>query len=129
MTYLQLAYLHLATILPAFMIGTYLMLRRKGTPVHKKLGKVYMALMLFTAIVTLFMSARVGPTLLDHFGYIHLLSVLVLYSVPMAYVAARKGNRRQHMANMMGVYIGGILVAGAFTLMPGRLLHSWLIGG
>ena len=129
MTYLNLAYLHLGTILPAFAIGTYLMVRRKGTPTHRKLGKAYMALMLLTAVVTLFMSARVGPTLLDHFGFIHLLSIMVLYSVPTAYAAARKGNRRQHMANMIGVYVGGLLVAGAFTLMPGRLLHSWLIAG
>jgi len=27
---------------------------------------------------------------------------------------------------MIGVYVGGILIAGTFALMPGRLLHEWL---
>ena len=127
LNYLQLAYLHLGTVFPAFLIGTYLLLNHKGTPGHKFLGKVYMLLMLFTALITLFMSAEVGPTFLGHFGFIHLLSFMVLYSVPTAYLAARSGNIKKHRANMIGLYVGGILVAGIFTLMPGRMLHDWFI--
>lgn len=126
MTYLQLAYLHLGTVFPAFLIGTFLLANRKGTPIHKLLGKIYMSLMLFTALVTLFMSAEVGPTFFGHFGFIHLFSVLVLYSVPTAYVAARNGKIKTHRWNMVSLYVGGILIAGAFTFAPGRLLHSWL---
>lgn len=127
MTYLQLAYLHLATIFPAFLIGTFLMLNHKGTPVHKLLGKIYMSLMMFTAGVTLFMSAEVGPKILNHFGFIHLLSLFVLYTVPSAYLAARNGDIKHHRNNMVGLYLGGILVAGAFTFMPGRLFHNLFI--
>ena len=128
MTYLQLAYFHLATVVPAFFLGTFLLLNRKGTRVHKLLGKAYMGLMLLTALVTLFMAAEVGPTLLGHFGFIHFFSFLVLYSVPTAYLAARKGRIKTHKANMLGLYIGGMVIAGAFAFSPGRLLHSWLIG-
>ncbi|WP_020406298.1 DUF2306 domain-containing protein [Hahella ganghwensis] len=92
MTYLQLAYLHLLTIIPAFFIATYLLLVRKGTLVHRKLGPVYMLLMMVSAVVTLFMPAAIGPALFQHFGFIHLLSLLVLYSVPTAYIAIRQGN-------------------------------------
>ncbi len=126
MVYLQLAYLHLGTIFPAFLIGTYLLLNRKGTPIHKLLGKIYMLLMLFTAVVTLFMSAEVGPSIMGHFGFIHLFSFLVLYSVPAAYFAVLKGNINKHRRNMIGLYVGGLLIAGAFTFAPGRLLHGWL---
>jgi len=126
MTYLQLAYIHLATIVPAFVIGTFLLSRRKGTPAHRALGKVYMLLMLFTAFVTLFMSAEIGPQLFGHFGLIHLFSVLVLLTVPSAYFAARRGDIMRHKRNMIGLYVGGILIAGSFTFAPGRLLHSWL---
>ncbi len=128
MSYIQLTYLHLGTIFPALLIGTYLLLSTKGTPGHKLLGKVYMTLMLFTALVTLLMSAEVGPRVLNHFGLIHLLSLLVLYCVPAAYFAARRGNIKAHAGNMIGLYIGGILVAGGFTLLPGRLLHTWVFG-
>jgi uncharacterized membrane protein len=73
------------------------------------------------------MSARVGPTFFGHFGLIHFFSFLVLYLVPTAFFAARSGNIKRHRASMLGLYIGGILIAGGFTLMPGRLLHDWLI--
>lgn len=125
MTYTELAYLHLATVFPAFLIGTFILLNRKGTPMHKVLGKIYMLLMLFTGIVTLFMPAAVGPTLLGHFGFIHLLSFLALYSVPAAFFAARRGDIKTHKSNMIGLYIGGIIIAGGLTLLPGRLLNSW----
>ena len=124
MTYLQLAYWHLGTIFPAFLIGTFLLFSRKGNAVHRLLGRIYMLLMLITASITLFMSAQVGPTLFAHFGFIHLFSFLVFYSVPSAFLAIRNGNLILHRGNMIGLYIGGLLIAGAFTFVPGRLLHA-----
>ena len=128
MTYMQLTYLHLGSLVPAFVIGSYLLLNRKGTPVHKFLGKIYMGLMLFTAFITLFMEALVGPKFLNHFGFLHLLSLFVLYTVPTAYRAIRVGNIKLHKRKMVGLYVGALLVAGAFTLSPGRLIHTWLLG-
>ena len=128
MTYMQLTYLHLGSLVPAFVIGSYLLLNRKGTPVHRLLGKIYMGLMLFTAIITLFMEALVGPKFLNHFGFLHLLSLFVLYTVPTAYRAIRVGNIKLHKRKMVGLYVGALLVAGAFTLSPGRLIHTWLFG-
>jgi uncharacterized membrane protein len=124
-TYLNLAYAHLATILPAFLIGTYMMISRKGSPLHRALGKTYMTLMLVTALITLFMPAVVGVRVLNHFGFIHLFSFLVLYSVPRAYFAARSHNVKKHRNSMIGLYVGGLLIAGAFTFTPGRLMHTW----
>ncbi len=126
MAYTQLAYLHLATVLPAFVLGTWLLLRRKGTPAHRWLGRIYLALMLATSVTTLFMSAQVGPALFHHFGLIHLLSLNVIISVPVAYLAARRGDIVTHKRNMIGLYVFGLLVAGSLALMPGRLLHGWL---
>jgi len=128
MTYTQLVYLHLATVLPAFAIGAFQLLRRKGTPTHKLLGKIYMVLMLATGLITLAMPAEVGPRFLGHFGFIHLFSFLALYNVPAAYFAARRGDIKMHRANMIGLYVGGILIAGAFAFSPGRMLYVWLFG-
>jgi uncharacterized membrane protein len=125
-TYLPLAYAHLATVLPAFAIGTYMMFARKGDRFHRFLGKSYMLLMLVTAIITLFMPAAAGPQILGHFGFIHLFSVLALTSVPRAYLAAKRHDVRSHKYNMIGLYVGGLIIAGGFAFMPGRLLHSWL---
>jgi uncharacterized membrane protein len=128
MTYTQLAYLHLATVVPAFAIGALQLFRRKGTPSHRLLGKIYMLLMLATGFITLAMPAEVGPRLLNHFGFIHIFSFLALFNVPMAYFAARRGYIKAHRGAMLGLYLGGILIAGAFAFSPGRMLHAWLFG-
>jgi uncharacterized membrane protein len=126
--YYHLAYAHLATIVPAFMIGTSLLLMTKGTPRHRLLGRIYMVLMLVTALITLVMPAQVGPKFFGHFGYIHLFSLLVFYSVPTAYINARRGNIKAHRSAMIGLYVGGLLIAGSFAFMPGRMLHTWIFG-
>jgi uncharacterized membrane protein len=102
------------------------MLSRKGSPNHRAWGKVYMALMVFTAGVSLFMPAVVGPRILGHFGFIHLFSGSVFVSVPLALLAARAHKRTAHMRSMIGLYVGGLLIAGGFAFMPGRMLHGML---
>ncbi len=127
MTYIALVIFHLATVFPAFIIGTILIFKRKGTHSHKFFGKIYLLLMLITAVITLFIPTQVGPRYWNHFGFIHLLSLLTLITVPVAYFAARRGDIKTHRDNMIGLYVGGILIAGSFALFtPGRLLHDWL---
>ena len=126
MSYLPLSYLHLLTVAPAFMLATILILRRKGTDSHKLLGKVFVCLILFSAITTLFMPAEVGPQFFGHFGFIHLLSLNVVVCAIVAVRAARRGNIKTHKANMISIYVFGFFVAGGFAFMPDRLLHKWL---
>ena len=87
-----------------------------------------MLLMLATAFITLALPAEVGPRFLNHFGFIHAFSFLTLFNVPTAYFAARRGNIKAHRGAMIGLYVGGILIAGAFAFSPGRMLHTWLFG-
>lgn len=108
------------------MLATILILRRKGTDSHKLLSKVFVCLILFSAITTLFMPAEVGPQFFGHFGFIHLLSLNVVVCAIVAVRAARRGNIKTHKANMLSIYVFGFFVAGAFAFMPGRLLHKWL---
>jgi len=126
MSYLALVGLHLATVLPAFLIGTFLLLNQKGTPAHRLLGGLFMALMLGTACIALFMSDGRGRRLFGHFSLIHLFVIPVVVFIPRAYFAARRGDIRTHRASIIGVYVGALLIAGGFALAPGRLLHHWL---
>jgi len=128
MTYHQLMFIHLATVVPCFFLGALLFLMKKGTKSHRLVGKIYMGLMLFTAIVTLFMPAQVGPRIFDHFGYLHSFSLLTLWSVPYAYFAIRKGDVRRHQRALILLYVGAILIAGGFTFFPGRYLHVLYFG-
>lgn len=124
MNYIELMYLHLATVVPAFAIGTLLLIIKKGTSIHKIYGRIYMILMIITALITLFMEAEVGPKLFNHFGWIHSFSFLTLYTVPTAYMAIKKGNVKSHKRKMILLYFGAIIIAGGFTFVPGRYLHT-----
>jgi uncharacterized membrane protein len=48
--------------------------------------------------------------------------------VVFAIYGAKTRNIRLHKRAMLGVYIGGILIAGAFTFVPGRIMHAVLFG-
>ena len=126
MTYLQLMYFHLLTVVPCFIIGTLLLIIKKGTKIHTNFGRIYMVLMLITACITLFMPAKLGTTFLNHFGWIHIFSILTLYTVPTAYIAIKKGDIKTHKRKMILLYFGALIIAGGFTLTPGRYLYELL---
>ncbi len=119
---------HLATVLPCFLVGFWIFATPKGTVLHKCLGRVFVTLVMLTALVTLAMPAEVGPRLFGHLGLIHGLSLLVLVQVPLAVIAIRRNSIRTHRNAMTGVYVGGVLIAGILALAPGRTLHAWLFG-
>jgi uncharacterized membrane protein len=113
--------IHVAAVVPAAVLGVYMFQARKGTARHKLMGKVWLGLMVVTALSSFFIHSI---NLFLGFSPIHLLSVYVLYSSWHAIRAARQGRIRAHRLNVIGMYVGGILVAGGFTLLPGRLMHE-----
>jgi len=108
-------HLHLAVALAAVVFGLLIFLLHKGTKTHKTLGWVWIALMLTAALTSFFIQAR------GHFSLIHVLSVVVLISLTVAVAAARRGNIRLHKICMISTF-SGLVVAGAFTLLPYRML-------
>lgn len=117
---------HVATVVPAAVLGAYVLLTRKGTPRHRMLGKIWLALMVLTSLSTFFIHTirLVGP-----FSPIHLLSAGVLVSSWLAIRAARQRNIIAHKRYVTSMYFGGILIAGLFTLMPGRIMNQVVLGG
>ncbi|MGB5983092.1 MAG: DUF2306 domain-containing protein [Nonlabens sp.] len=127
-THIYLMYAHLITVIPCVFLGAYLLLFRKGTPLHRFLGKTYMLLMLTTAIITIFLPAAVGPQLFGHFGWIHLFTVLTLWTVPTAFIAIKNGKVKKHQRKMVLLYIGALIIAGGFTFVPGRYMQEVFFG-
>ena len=116
---------HLFTVLPAFILGTWLLLAsRKGSRSHRIVGAIYLLLMSITAVATLSVRSINPP----HLSIVHLFVPLTLVSVISAFWAIRRGNIRLHRNAMIGLYIGGLLIAGAFTFSPGRLLYRMTFG-
>jgi uncharacterized membrane protein len=120
--------LHLATVVPAFAIGTWqIFLSRKGSVGHRALGYVYLGLVTVTAIDAVFIHSLMPKAPLG-LSPVHLLVPLTLFGVVGALFAARKHDARRHRNTMIGVYVGGMLIAGGLTLLPGRILHALLVG-
>ena len=119
--YEQTALVHLAFMAPVPILGGYLLLARKGTLWHRRLGKFYMAAMFLGALVSLFMPAKVGPQIIGHFGWIHALSIWTLVSIVVALIAVKRGDVVTHKRFMIGLYVG-MMIAFAFTFTEGRLL-------
>ena len=117
--------LHLATVLPAFAIGTWLIFfSTKGQRAHRALGALYLALMTVTAVDTFFIRSLNPPRL----SLIHLFIPLTLFGVVGALWNVRRGDIKGHRNAMIGLYVGGLVIAGALTLLPGRLMHHLFFG-
>lgn len=111
---------HLVAALAALVLGVVMLCRRKGTASHKLLGRVWVALMLTVAISSLWI-----PRFL-HFSWIHSFTLLTLTMLPLAIYRIRRGNVTGHARAMTGLFIGGLVIAGIFTLLPGRMLGDLL---
>jgi uncharacterized membrane protein len=122
-----LIFFHLVTAAAALLLGLVLLRRRKGTWSHRTLGWIWVLLMGSAALASAFIRDYRLPNL---FGYtpIHLLTLAVAVLLPLAVVYIRRGNLRGHRKTMTGLYIGACIVAGLFTLLPGRFLGSLLWG-
>ncbi len=115
---------HLAAALTALVIGIVLMMRVKGTNLHRALGWTWVIAMGTTAVSSLFIRGM-NP---GHFSFIHLLSGWTIVALPGAVYAIRRGKVAAHRRAMTGMFVGGLLLAGLFTFIPGRLMWSVFLG-
>jgi uncharacterized membrane protein len=122
-----LIFVHLTTALGALLLGIVILSRRKGTWSHRRMGWIWIALMGSTALTSAFIRDYRLPNLA---GYtpIHGFTLYVAVMLPLAVWHVRRGNVVGHRKAMKGIFIGGCLVAGLFTLLPGRFLGSLLWG-
>lgn len=116
--------LHVYAALAAFAIGTAILFRRKGTGMHKTLGWAWVIAMAITAVSSLFITGING----GFYSWIHILSGWTLIALPMGIFAIRRRNVSGHKRAMTGIFVGGLLVAGAFTFLPGRLMWRVFFG-
>ena len=117
--------IHATCAVLAMILGAIMLIRRKGTPSHKLLGRVYVVLMLAVATSALFINEiRLwGP-----FSPIHIFVLVTYTAVFMAIWNIRRGNVEGHRAWMVSLYFGALFLTGAFTLLPGRRMHDVLFG-
>jgi uncharacterized membrane protein len=116
-------YVHFIAALAAMAIGAVQLARPKGTAGHRVIGWTWAALMMVVALSSLWIPAFLA------FTWIHLFTLFVMVTLPLALYRAHRGEIAGHAKGMRGIYIGGLIVAGAFAFMPGRVLGNLLWKG
>ena len=117
MTFTPVITLHLFAALAALVVGGLVLAAKKGTRVHRMSGRVWVVLMLVTAISSFWIKTS------GHFSWIHLLSIWTLITLGVAVYAILKKNVRTHRYWITGTY-AGLAIAGVFTLLPNRRLGA-----
>ena len=97
----------------------------KGTIPHRTVGWIWVALMVAIAVSAFFIhDIRMwGP-----WSPIHLLAVYTLVMLPLAVRHARRHDVRSHRGAMISIFVGALIIAGAFTFLPGRIMHAVAFG-
>jgi uncharacterized membrane protein len=117
--------IHAFAAIAAFAIGTVQLATPKGTLPHRIVGWSWTILMLTVAASSLFIHTI---KMWGLWSPIHLLSLLVLATLPLALWHAHRHNVRQHRRAMLMLYTGALVIAGGFTLLPGRIMHTVVFG-
>lgn len=117
--------IHAIAALAAIVLGGLQFSLRKGTLTHRVLGRIWVAIMALVALSSFGINEfrMIGP-----FSVIHLLSLLVLYSLWQGVSRVRKGDIEGHKKTMVQLYWLALLLTGAFTLFPGRVFYRVLFG-
>ena len=120
-----LVFCHLVTAFAALLIGAVVMLRRKGTGSHRAWGWAWVLAMGATTVASAFIRDYGMPNIAG-ITPIHFFTAFVAVNLPRGIWFIRQGNVLAHRKTMRGMYIGGCIVAGVFTLLPGRFLGRQL---
>lgn len=115
---------HALMALSAFAIGAAQLALLKGTLRHRIMGYGWVLLMASVAFSS-FAIRTLNPGALS---FVHIVSAYVLIGLPFAVLHARRHNVRRHAWSMIGLFIGGLIIAGGFTLVPGRIMHRVVFG-
>ena len=118
---------HLLFAILAFGLGAIQLVSTKGTRAHRLLGYIWIVAMIIIC-VTSFSIKEVMPTgMFGGYSPIHLLSIFVLVQLTRGIYFAKIRDIKRHRQCMLYTYIGGLVIAGVFTFMPGRLLFKLVI--
>jgi len=117
--------LHAFAASGALVIGAIQLVAPKGTLPHRIVGSIWVLLMLIVSISAFFIhQLRVwGP-----WSPIHLLAIFTLVMLPIAVWRAHRHDVVRHRRAMLGLFLGGLVIAGLFTLLPGRVMHAVVFG-
>ena len=117
--------LHAFAAMTAFLLGVVQLAAPKGTLPHRTLGWVWISLMVAVAVSSFWIHQirLIGP-----WSPIHLLSIFTLVVLPIGAWMAHRHRVADHRRIMILIFSGALVIAGLFTFVPGRIMHTVLFG-
>ncbi|MDB5639448.1 MAG: rane protein [Bradyrhizobium sp.] len=117
--------LHAFAAMAAFVLGIIQLAAPKGTLPHRTLGWIWVGLMASVALSSFWIHQirLVGP-----WSPIHLLSIFTLVTLPLGVWMAHRHRVGDHRRIMISIFSGALVIAGLFTLVPGRIMHAVVFG-
>jgi uncharacterized membrane protein len=117
--------LHAFAAMAAFALGLVQFAAPKGTLPHRTVGWIWVGLMAIVAASSFWIHE---VRLLGPWSPIHLLSIFTLIMLPIAVWRARRHRVADHRRIMTMTFVGALVIAGLFTLLPGRIMHAVVFG-
>jgi uncharacterized membrane protein len=117
--------LHAFAAMSAFVLGAVQLAAPKGTLPHRTIGWIWVVLMVGVALSSFWIHQirLIGP-----WSPIHLLSIFTLMMIPLGVWRAHRHEVGAHRRIMILLFTGALVIAGLFTLLPGRIMHAVLFG-
>src|SRR6266576_184694 len=116
---------HAFAAMTAFGLGVVQFAAPRGTLPHRTIGWIWVCLMAAVAVSSFWIHQiqLVGP-----WSPIHLLSIFTLVVLPLAVWRAHRHRVADHRRIMILTFTGALVIAGLFTLVPGRIMHTVVFG-
>ena len=116
---------HALAAMGAFVLGIVQFAAPKGTLPHRTIGWIWVGLTAFVAVSSFWIHQirLVGP-----WSPIHLLSIFTLAMLPLGVWMAHRHRVADHRRIMIFTFSGALVIAGLFTLLPGRIMHAVVFG-
>ena len=119
--------IHMSAAIIATVIGPIALWARRGRQqrprLHRAFGYAWVTVMLVATFSAIFIRDFRLPNVTG-FTPIHLLIPVTLATISISIKRLFEGNIQAHRKYMQGTYVGSCLVAGGFTLVPGRYLGN-----
>jgi len=116
---------HAFAAITAFLLGVVQLAAPKDTLPHRTLGWIWVGLMVSVAFSSFWIHQI---RLLGPWSPIHLLSIFTLVTLPLGVWMAHRHRVTDHRRIMILIFSGELVIAGLFTLIPGRIMHTVLFG-
>ncbi len=114
--------LHAVCALAAVAVGVVQFTAPKGTIPHRTVGYLWVALMGTVAITAIFIKTS------GSFSWIHIFVPITLFGTVELAIRARRGMTARHRNMALVLFLAALLLPGAFTFLPGRLMHTVVFG-